>query len=71
LTNAKLASETIYDQQTAATNAKNKMPEVVAFSMIDEMKKWGQGTQRPSSTPFRTRSKISTSARKPTKRPLA
>jgi hypothetical protein len=41
-TNAKLASETIYDQQTAASNAKNAMPEVVKFDMTDEMAKWGQ-----------------------------
>ena len=41
-TNAKLASETIYDQQTAASSAKNRMPEVVKFDMMDEMAKWGQ-----------------------------
>ncbi|MDT7725047.1 MAG: hypothetical protein QOI21_1623 [Actinomycetota bacterium] len=41
-TNAKLASETIYDQQTAASSAKNSMPEVVKFDMMDEMAKWGQ-----------------------------
>lgn len=40
--NAKLASETIYDQQTAASSAKNSMPEVVKFDMTDEMAKWGQ-----------------------------
>jgi hypothetical protein len=40
--NAKLASETIYDQQTAASSAKNTMPEVVKFDMTDEMTKWGQ-----------------------------
>ena len=41
-TNAKLASETIYDQQTAASSAKNSMPEVVKFDMMNEMAKWTQ-----------------------------
>jgi hypothetical protein len=38
--NAKLASETIYDQSTAASSAKNKMPEPVPFSWGDEFESW-------------------------------
>jgi hypothetical protein len=41
-TNAKLASETIYDQQTAASSAKNTMPEPIKFDMMNEMAKWTQ-----------------------------
>lgn len=38
--NAKLASETVYDQGTAASNAKNQMPAPVPFNWNDEFKDW-------------------------------
>lgn len=40
-TNAKLASETIYQQSEAATTAKNRMPEEIPFNWDSEMAKWG------------------------------
>jgi hypothetical protein len=40
--NAKLASETIYQQSEAATSAKNRMPEEIPFDWDSEMKKWGE-----------------------------
>ncbi|SFQ44199.1 hypothetical protein SAMN05421810_107198 [Amycolatopsis arida] len=39
-TNAKLASETMYQQSEAATSAKNRMPEEIPFSWDTEMRKW-------------------------------
>ncbi|MEU4254105.1 hypothetical protein AB0F15_42610 [Amycolatopsis sp. NPDC026612] len=38
--NAKLASETIYDQGQAAATAKNSMPAPIPFSWKDEFKDW-------------------------------
>ena len=38
--NAKLASETIYDQGQAAATAKNSMPAPIPFSWTDEFKGW-------------------------------
>src|SRR5207248_3609643 len=38
--NARLASETTYDQSTAAQSAKNSMPEPIPFSWGDEFKSW-------------------------------
>ncbi|SDZ40692.1 hypothetical protein SAMN05421504_11566 [Amycolatopsis xylanica] len=38
--NAKLASETLYDQGTAASNAKNQMPNPIPFNWNDEFKDW-------------------------------
>ncbi|GAA4542710.1 hypothetical protein [Amycolatopsis samaneae] len=38
--NAKLASETIYDQSTAAASAKNSMPKPIPFNWGDEFKSW-------------------------------
>jgi len=38
--NAKLASETIYDQGQAASTAKNSMPAPIPFSWKDEFKDW-------------------------------
>ncbi|MFD9890934.1 hypothetical protein ACFWY9_16430 [Amycolatopsis sp. NPDC059027] len=38
--NAKLASETTYDQGTAAATAKNSMPKPIPFSWGDEFKSW-------------------------------
>ncbi|MGH3952201.1 MAG: hypothetical protein ACRDSE_24325, partial [Pseudonocardiaceae bacterium] len=38
--NAKLASETIYSQSTAAATAKNSMPEEIPFSWGDELTSW-------------------------------
>ncbi|SFB01783.1 hypothetical protein SAMN05216266_103307 [Amycolatopsis marina] len=40
-TNAKLASETIYQQSEAASTAKNQMPEEIPFNWDSEMEKWG------------------------------
>jgi hypothetical protein len=40
-TNAKLASETIYQQSEAATSAKNRMPEEIPFNWESEMDSWG------------------------------
>ncbi|WP_326956315.1 hypothetical protein [Amycolatopsis sp. NBC_01286] len=47
--NAKLASETIYDQGQAASTAKNSMPAPIPFSWTDEMKNWA--TSNPFSLP--------------------
>jgi hypothetical protein len=47
--NAKLASETIYDQGQAASTAKNSMPDPIPFSWTDEMKGWA--TSNPFSLP--------------------
>ncbi|MEC3975689.1 PPE domain-containing protein [Amycolatopsis sp. H20-H5] len=38
--NAKLASETIYDQGAAAANAKNQMPKPIPFNWNDEFQGW-------------------------------
>lgn len=38
--NAKLASETIYDQGTAASNVKNSMPKPIPFSWKEEVGSW-------------------------------
>ena len=38
--NAKLASETIYEQGQAASTAKNSMPEPIKFAWGDEFKSW-------------------------------
>ncbi|MFD8497422.1 hypothetical protein [Amycolatopsis sp. NPDC059657] len=38
--NAKLASETVFDQGTAASNAKNQMPTPIPFNWNDEFKDW-------------------------------
>lgn len=40
-TNAKLASETMYQQSEAATSAKNRMPEEIPFNWESEMDSWG------------------------------
>src|SRR4051812_10552238 len=47
--NAKLASETIYDQGQAAATAKNSMPAPIPFSWGDEFKSWA--TSNPFSLP--------------------
>jgi hypothetical protein len=47
--NAKLASETIYDQGQAASTAKNSMPAPIPFSWGDEFKSWA--TSNPFSLP--------------------
>ncbi|MFG1639179.1 hypothetical protein ACGFMK_02720 [Amycolatopsis sp. NPDC049252] len=47
--NAKLASETIYDQGQAAATAKNSMPDPIPFSWTDEMKNWA--TSNPFNLP--------------------
>ncbi|WP_091305319.1 hypothetical protein [Amycolatopsis tolypomycina] len=47
--NAKLASETIYDQGQAAATAKNSMPAPIPFSWTDEFKGWA--TSNPFSLP--------------------
>ncbi|GHG05785.1 MULTISPECIES: hypothetical protein [Amycolatopsis] len=47
--NAKLASETIYDQGQAAATAKNAMPAPIPFSWKDEFKDWA--TSNPFSLP--------------------
>ncbi|MGW3967608.1 hypothetical protein ACWED2_47865 [Amycolatopsis sp. NPDC005003] len=47
--NAKLASETIYDQGQAAATAKNSMPAPIPFSWKDEFKDWA--TSNPFSLP--------------------
>ncbi|MEV4149490.1 hypothetical protein AB0J40_37935 [Amycolatopsis sp. NPDC049691] len=47
--NAKLASETIYDQGQAAATAKNSMPAPIPFSWSDEFKSWA--TSNPFSLP--------------------
>jgi hypothetical protein len=40
--NAQLASETIYEQSTAASSAKNSMPDPVPFNWDDEFAKWAK-----------------------------
>ncbi|WP_103341656.1 hypothetical protein [Amycolatopsis sp. CA-126428] len=47
--NAKLASETIYDQGQAAATAKNSMPAPIPFSWTDEFKGWA--TSNPFNLP--------------------
>lgn len=47
--NAKLASETIYDQGQAASTAKNSMPAPIPFSWGDEFKSWA--TSNPLNLP--------------------
>ncbi|MFI5583624.1 hypothetical protein ACIA5G_01195 [Amycolatopsis sp. NPDC051758] len=47
--NAKLASETIYDQGQAASTAKNAMPAPIPFSWKDEFSNWA--TSNPFSLP--------------------
>lgn len=56
--NAKLASETVYAQGTAAEVAKNSMPDPIPFSWGEEIKSWG------FSTPMSLPSKISDSFQK-------
>jgi hypothetical protein len=47
--NAKLASETVYDQGQAASTAKNSMPAPIPFSWKDEFSNWA--TSNPFSLP--------------------
>ncbi|MET8993520.1 hypothetical protein [Amycolatopsis sp. NPDC004169] len=47
--NAKLASETIYDQGQAASTAKNSMPAPIPFSWTEEFKGWA--TSNPFNLP--------------------
>jgi hypothetical protein len=56
--NAKLASETIYDQGQAAATAKNSMPAPIPFSWKDELKDWA------TSNPFNLADNVDKSIQK-------
>ncbi|WP_410637959.1 hypothetical protein [Amycolatopsis sp. lyj-346] len=56
--NAKLASETIYDQGQAAATAKNSMPAPIPFSWTDEFKGWA------TSNPFNLADNVDQSLQK-------
>ncbi|MEV6878999.1 hypothetical protein [Amycolatopsis sp. NPDC051128] len=56
--NAKLASETIYDQGQAAATAKNSMPAPIPFSWKDEFKGWA------TSNPFNLADNVDSSIQK-------
>ncbi|WP_033260988.1 hypothetical protein [Amycolatopsis vancoresmycina] len=56
--NAKLASETIYDQGQAAATAKNSMPAPIPFSWTDEFKGWA------TSNPFNLADNVDKSIQK-------
>ncbi|MDS0132845.1 MULTISPECIES: hypothetical protein [unclassified Amycolatopsis] len=56
--NAKLASETIYDQGQAAATAKNSMPAPIPFSWKDEFKGWA------TSNPFNLADNVDKSIQK-------
>ncbi|MGW4521564.1 hypothetical protein [Amycolatopsis sp. NPDC004378] len=56
--NARLASETVYDQGTAAQTAKNAMPEPIPFSWGDEFKSWA------TSNPFNLADNVDKSIQK-------
>ncbi|SFW50817.1 hypothetical protein [Amycolatopsis australiensis] len=56
--NARLASETIYDQGQAAATAKNSMPDPIPFSWGDEFKSWA------TSNPFNLADNVDKSIQK-------